>query len=601
MHKKNKVIPKKEANKFNKEAIYCIFLLVIVLIVMFPVLQNEFVNWDDEVYITKNEVIKQIPFSNLKDIFTYQINNFSVPLTLLSFQIEYYFFGLNPFPYHFNNLLLHLANVILIYFLVKALLLSVGTQTQTTATNTQTTAAFFVALLFGIHPMNVESVAWATERKDLLYTFFTLLALLQYLYASQNEIITNTNQLKTKHYWFSLLFFVLSLLSKPQAIFFPVVLLLIDYWKQADNQTIWRVLSPKKIIFKLPYFVISFLAGLYLLLNVGTRVSEKTLDYGFFERFLFSCYQVCLYLVKFFFPFNLNNFYEYPIQTNGFYPFVFYVAPFVLIGFLAFVLWKFRTNKLVVFGLLFYFVNIFIFLQLFSVNTAIVYERFNYLAYNGLFLIGVVSLQKIKLNDYVRAGLFAYLLLFGVLSFQRCKVWQNDISLFTDTLRKNPNDVYINKMALKNIGDVLMEKQQLPEAIEKFTQSIAKDSNYEQAYLGRAYAYFTSKRYKEAIIDYNKLLTMTMTAENKKQTIFNRGTCLMNLKNYTQAINDFNALIQEDQAYISAYLNRAFCLIKLGQGQQAAADYRRVLALEPTNQIANEQLQLLKSTLEGGK
>jgi protein O-mannosyl-transferase len=594
MNKKNKTIPKKELHRFDIGAIYPIFLIVIVLIVMFPALQNEFINWDDEVYITKNEVIKQVPFSNLAEIFTHKINNFSVPLTLLSFQIEYYFFGLNPFPYHFNNLLLHLANVILMYFFVKALVLSV--RTQTTATKTETTAAFFVALLFGIHPMNVESVAWATERKDLLYTFFTLLALLQYLYTSQNEIITNINQLKTKHYWLSILFFVLSLLSKPQAIFFPVILLLIDYWKQADNQAIWRVLSPKKLIFKIPYFVISFLAGLYLLLNVGTRVSEKTLDYGFFDRFLFSCYQVCLYLVKFFFPFNLNNFYEYPIQTNGFYPFIFYTAPFALVGFLAFVSWKFRTNKLVVFGLLFYFANIFIFLQLFSVNTAIAYERFNYLAYNGLFLIGVVSLQKIKLSDYAKIGLVAYLVLFGILSFQRCKIWQNNIVFFADMAQKNPNDFIANSIALKNIGDALMEKQQLPEAIEKFTQSMGKDPTYDQAYLGRAYAYFISKRYKEAILDYNKFLALPSAPENKKQAIFNRGTCLMNLKIYTQAVSDFDLLIQADQAYISAYINRAFCLAKLGKVAQAAADYKRVLVLEPTNQIANEQLHLLQPT-----
>lgn len=592
MNKKNKTIPPKELNKFDNKAIYPIFLLVLVLIVMSPALQNGFVNWDDELYITKNEVIKQVPFSNLAEIFTHKMNNFSVPLTLLSFQIEYYFFGLNPFPYHLNNLLLHLANVILMYFFVKILLLSV---------RTQTTAAFFVALLFGIHPMNVESVAWATERKDLLYTFFTLLALLQYLYASQNEIITNIHQLKSKHYWLSILFFVLSILSKPQAIFFPVLLLLIDYWKQVDNQAIWRVLSPKKLIFKLPYFVISFLAGLYLLLNVGTRVSEKTLDYGFFDRFLFSCYQVCLYLVKFFFPFNLNNFYEYPIQTNGFYPFIFYVAPFVLIGFLSFVLWKFRTNKLVVFGLLFYFANIFIFLQLFSVNTAIAYERFNYLAYNGLFLIGVLSLQKIKLSDYAKAGLLAYLMLFGVLSFQRCKIWKNDVIFFADMAKKNPNDIIANSIALKNIGDALMERQLLPEAIEKFTQSMSKDATYEQAYLGRGYAYFVSKRYKEAISDYNKFLSLPSTPKSKMQALFNRGTCLMNLRNYPQAIVDFDLLIQTDQNYISAYLNRAFCLVKLGKAEQAAADYKRVLAVEPTNQIANEQLRLLQPMLGSGK
>jgi tetratricopeptide (TPR) repeat protein len=578
MNKHNKSTP---SSKQVQDWKYLLLVVIITFVVMSPTLQNEFVNWDDEVYITKNEVIKQIPFSNLVEIFTYKINNFSVPLTLLSFQIEHYFFGLNPFPYHLTNLLLHLINVILIYLFINQLI----DNQQNKKYLKRFQIAFFVALLFGIHPMNVESVAWATERKDLLYTFFTLWALFHYQNMPHSP--TPYQLVQNKRYWLSLLFFVLSLLAKPQAIFFPMLLLLVDYFKD-------KPLKINLVIQKLPFFLVSLMTGIYLLTNVGTKVYEKLPDLTFFEKCLFSSYQVCLYLLKFFFPFNLNNFYGYPLLENGFYPIIFYVTPLILLGLIILIYWKCRANKLVIFGMSFYFANIFIFLQVFSVNTAIAYERFNYFAYNGLFLILVVYLHKTKLHEYFRYALFAYLVLLGFLSFQRCKVWQSNITLFADMAQKNPNDDNANKIALKNMGDALMEKRDFAAAIEKYTQSLGRDTNYEQAYLGRGYAYFNLKRFVEALADYNKALTLELSFQNKQDAFFNRGTSLMNLKNYAQAIGDFNAVIQANPNSISAYLNRAYSLIGLGEYALAKADYQRVLQIDAGNAIAISQLQILQ-------
>ncbi|MCU0391419.1 MAG: tetratricopeptide repeat protein [Thermoflexibacter sp.] len=564
-------------------------LVIIVFAVMSPALNNEFVNWDDEVYITKNEVIKQVPFSNLEDIFTKKINGFSVPFTLLSFQIEHYLFGLNPLPYHLANLLLHLLNVVLVYFFVKKLALG------------SNYLALFVALLFGIHPMNVESVAWVTERKDLLYSLFALLSINYYQSLSSYD----KRLFNDKRYWLSLLFFAFSLLSKPQAIFLPMILLLIDYVRDIpSNNTTFSIQDLKKFLlkhlfYKIPYLAISISTGLYLVFNVGAKVSDKTQDYSFLEKLIFSFYQVGLYLTKLFFPFYLNNFYEYPLKNGDFYPIIFYITPLILIGLAILFFWKFRNNKIVVFGLLFYFFNIFIFLQVFSVNTAIAYERFNYLAYIGLFLIIISYLQQIKFNDILKIGAFAYLLLLGFLSFQRCKIWQNNITLFADMAKKNPNDIDANKIALKNLGDEYMTKKQYTEAIEKYTQSLSKDPLYEQAYLGRAYTFFITQRYREAITDYNKALTLpNMTQENVLQILFNRGTSLMNLGSYDIAVQDFSKIIQINPAFVAAYLNRAFCFIKSEQMENGKADYEKVLQLDPNNAIAIRQLQLLKELIK---
>jgi tetratricopeptide (TPR) repeat protein len=200
----------------------------------------------------------------------------------------------------------------------------------------------------------------------------------------------------------------------------------------------------------------------------------------------------------------------------------------------------------------------------------------------------------VKFTDYLWVGTVAYLALLGFLSFERCKVWQNNTVFFADMIKKNPNDTNANKIALKNMGDALMEKKQFIEAIEKFNQSLNRDARYEQAYLGRAFAYFQLGRYQEAINDYHQALLLELTPQNRIEAIFNKGTCLMNLKMYKQAIIDFSLLIKASPANVPAYLNRAYCLLNLARYEEAERDCRAVLQIEPNNAIANNQLQILK-------
>jgi protein O-mannosyl-transferase len=612
-----------QSNKtqMKREYYLLICLLILVAIVMSPVLRNQFVNWDDHLYLLNNEVIKKTPFSNLGELFTYKINNFAVPLTLLSFQIEYYFFEFNPKPYHFNNLVLHLLNVMLVYFFFKQLLITnykllITTNLKQEKTNkeqektnkeqeTKNYKPFLIALLFGIHPMNVESVAWVTERKDLLYAFFTLLSLLFYVKindqeqqsqrrtATNNKPETRNKEQQTTNYVFCLLFFLSSLLSKPQAIFFPFLLLLVDYFR-SDERTFWQIFNPKKHLNKIPFFAISLLTGIYLLQNIGTKVDPNDIDYSLLDKLLFSYYQVSIYLSKLFFPFYLNNFYSYPKNIDGFYPIHFYILPFVITGLFGFLFWKFRKNQLVVFGLLFYFVNIFIFLQVFNVNTSIAYERFNYLGYLGLFFILVHYFSQIRI-DYARLLLGSYLLLFSILSYQRCKIWANDHTLFEDMAKKNPNDNRAVKLAKRNRADALLAENKVMEAIQLFSEAIQIDPNYGDAYVGRAYAYMQVKQFAQSVADYNKAISLGPKPEGLRSVLFNRAVCFTELKQYQAAIQDYNTILQQDPANTASYLNRAFNWIALGDYAKAQADYQTVLRMDATNAVANQQLRYLQS------
>ena len=139
-------------------------VLFLVVIAYLPSLKNDFVNWDDGVHLLQNKDIATLDFKHLKAIFQSHVNTIYLPLTLLSFSVEHHFFGFDPFIYHLNNLILHVLVTALIYWLIYRWTFSISTAT-------------IAALLFGIHPTHVESVAWVTERKDVLYAFFYLAAL----------------------------------------------------------------------------------------------------------------------------------------------------------------------------------------------------------------------------------------------------------------------------------------------------------------------------------------------------------------------------------------------------------------------------------------
>lgn len=214
-------------------------------------LNNVFTNWDDDVYVTNDQYIKAFTAENLKTIFTEDItrNNYH-PLTMLSFAVNYHYAQLKPKTYYLTNILIHIANVMLVFLLATELLKRMVNESdsQFTIYNLQLILPAFCALWFGIHPMHVESVSWLAERKDVLYAFFYFSGLLLYLrYVDEN---------KAKWYVLTLLFFIASCLSKPMAVVFPLSLLAIDVLLK-------RKLNRKTLIEKIPLFVASIVFGGY--------------------------------------------------------------------------------------------------------------------------------------------------------------------------------------------------------------------------------------------------------------------------------------------------------------------------------------------------
>ena len=420
-------------NKTNHYLVYgsVILLFLVSVIVFFPLTKNGFIDtWDDGVYILKNKLLHDLSGEGIANMFRFGddfqklVNNYH-PLTILTLAINYKISGLNPSSYHATNMALHGLNAVLVFIFVYML------------TRRKLWPALVSGLLFAVHPMHVESVAWATERKDVLYTFFFLGGLIAYLKYLEDEKIWKLGIV--------LLLFLFSCLSKAMAAPFPMVLLLIDYFNR-------RKFSWKLALEKIPFFILALIFGILSVQLQSMSAIEKFETFTLYQRLMHASYGFITYILKFFNPTDLSAIYPYPpITPEGLLPLPFRVAPYILMAVVALFVWigtrKGEMPRTLVFGILFYFFTIALVLQFISVGKAIMAERYTYIPYIGLaFILGMVTdyyLQRKVPLKYLGFGLAGatviMVIVFAFMTRDRIKVWNNDIALWSDALRQFPD------------------------------------------------------------------------------------------------------------------------------------------------------------------
>lgn len=415
----------------QKKALIVAAISIVVFICFRYTLYNQFSNWDDDFYVTHDQWIKSLTLENLKVIFTRDItkNNYH-PFCMLSLAINYYFAQLNPMTYYLTNILIHVANAVLVFFLFFQLC---------TRLNVDEFGKFFVAgfggLWFGVHPMHVESVAWIAERKDVLYGFFYLWGLLAYLRFISEE--------KKKWYWISYGLFVASCLSKPMAVMFPVALLCVDFLYR-------RPLAKKLVYEKVIFFLTSLACGaaaFYTQNKTGAIAKFEVLSLA--ERIMYASYGFVMYVFKLFNPTYLSTFYPYPFRyISGYLDAFFYEAPFIALAIIILPLWlawKFKREyfRVVAFGMGFFVANVIFILQFISVGAAIMADRYSYVSYIGLlFLIFYFIQELLKKQQVFRMPavviLFFLSLVLGYLCYERTFAWHNSETLLSDAVEKYP-------------------------------------------------------------------------------------------------------------------------------------------------------------------
>ncbi len=531
--------------------------IIITSLVFSNSLKNQFVNWDDDKNFYENKNITTLTdgnfWVNTKKIFTSPVIGNYNPLTIWTFLLENKAFGLDqPFYWHLNNLLLHLFCVLLIFLISIQL-------------NLSWKAAILVALLFGIHPLRVESVAWVTERKDVLYGVFYLTALLYYIKSIKE---------KKRYLVVIISCFILSLLSKIQAVVLPLSMLCVDYLL---NQKI----SWNDVFNKWFYFLISLamgIIGIMFLSDQGSLESNST--YPIWQRIFIGTYSYMIYLVKSIVPYRMSPLYPYPSS----FPPLFYPTILMLPATLTALWWAFKKEyKAFVFGLGFFTFNIFFMLQILGAGQGFIADRFTYIAYFGLFFIFgyyfdlLIKTEKFKIPTI---ALFSVALsIFAFLSFNQNKVWENSGTLWTHVLK------YYDNITLPygNRANYYRDIGETQKALADYNARINLKQDEAAPFNSRARLYFNSQNpedWKRSLQDYNKAIELE---PNNAEYYTNRGAIYAKMGNVQAAITDLNKGLSINPQHSVAYLNRSLMYSMIDDVPNALKDIQSYLALNPYN------------------
>ncbi len=502
-------------------------------------------HWDDKSYVTDNTRIMDFHWANLKLIFSeFYAGNYH-PITTFMYAIEYKLVGTSGTLYHLNNIILHLLNTFLVFVLIRKI-------SPKNAWGALITAAFFA-----VHPMHVESVAWVSERKDVLYAFFFLLSLIMY-----SDYLCSQ---KSKYIILSAIFFILSCLSKPAAVVLPLVLFIMDYYSN-------RKYKLKLIIEKLPFLLIALIFGIIAVKAQGDAIHD-TSSVPFIQHFALVTYSFMSYIIKAIVPVNLSAIYPYPVEYGSQLPGIYYLS-ILLVGLLLFFVWYSRKwGKDIIFGFLFFVITIILVLQFFRVGGVTMSDRYTYIPYIGIFFIfgklfenytNKVKGKYKKYSNYLLTIFFLGFILLSALSYNRVKIWENDEKLFSDVIKKYPDcgtPYYL-------LGDHFLGQ------VAVVADSANKETNL-----------------KRSVKEYQNALKCPLNKEDKVKIHFNKGNAEFYLNDFQAAFEDFDKAVKLDPQYYLAIGNRGTARYQLRDYQGALEDYNRAIELNPqyTDAINNRE------------
>lgn len=575
------------------------FILIITFVVFSPCLKNNFVNWDDNLYVVENTIIQHLSLHNVKQIFTsYFFSNYQ-PLTILSYLFDYKFFKLVPFGYHLTSLILHLFNCFFVFWLIYIF-------------SRRISVSFITTLLFGLHPLHVESVAWISERKDVLYALFFLASIVCYGYYLRERKIK-------RYYYSSLILFIAALLSKAMAITLPFVLFLMDYY-------FYRKPDKRAFMDKIPFFILSFIFGMVTIIGqYSTGVVRIESSFNFFHKIAIASYSVIFYLYKIFVPFKLSCIYPYSGVKDVFlllYPFLVFIILLV-----AVIMSKKYTRK-IVFGSSFFLITILPVLQFIPIGEVIVADRYVYIASIGIFYIlaeGFFWLFTKKIKFFrlsqclILAILIAMTSVLALLTWKRCKVWTDSINLWDDVLSKYSNVA----TAYNNRGEYFLFQGEYEKARSDFIKAIEISNGYpfnlrhKYYYLNLGNSLRALGRNQEAIGMFEQLLSemeeksnpvnFNVVASDKNKARASilqklKAEVYLNLANINdlsgakdKAIALYSRAIEMDSKNINAYYYLGVLYANLNYKEKAEVELIKAMDIEPTYSLAYVKLAQIYS------
>ncbi len=616
------VRPESNQREYWTPALICLALVMVTIAAFWQLKDSGFVNFDDQLYVYENAYIQSgLNFDSIKLAFSSDLAKHSGhwhPLTWLSLMLDHSLFGLNPTGYHLVNLLFHVLNTVLLFLVLRHMTRALW-------------PSAFVAALFAIHPLHVESVAWVVERKDVLSTFFWMLTMGAYSYYVQQKTI--------QRYAFILLFFILGLMSKPMLVTLPFVLLLLDFWplqrftearpvpripaaeikpevsgkkkksgkKEAEKTVMavkpaevtkpavpefkWSLIYPL-LLEKVPLFVLAVLSSIvtYLAAHSAGAVHSKAIP--LFVRLGNAIVSYGSYIVKMIVPVNLAVLYPYP---GSVIPWQVFGALLLLIAITAAVIWRMKQSPYLATGWLWYLGTLVPVIGIVQAGPQAMADRYTYVSLIGLFIMlawGIAEVsQKWKYRkEALMAAAALCILCFSILTWKQVGYWHDSFSLFNHALNVTKNNYRVYNMRGVAYADLGNFKQ----AIEDYGRAIEIEPGYPEAYYNRGKDYTELGNFKKAVEDYTKAIAIK---PDYAMAYNGRGNAYFDLGNQREAIADYARAIEIKPDYLDAYFNRGNTYVHLGNYQEAIRDYSRAIEIKPdyTGAYKNRGIAYMKS------
>jgi tetratricopeptide (TPR) repeat protein len=591
----------------HRRLLICIFLAVVTFAVYFPVRNYDLVHLDDDVYVKDNAEIKSgLNIESIKWAFTTgQASNWH-PLTWLSLMLDCELFraaslpgGVKPGPMHIVNVLFHVANTILLFVILAGMTKGVW-------------QSAFVAGLFALHPLHVESVAWVTERKDVLSTLFWLLTMLAYARYAERP--------SARRYIAVLVLFAMGLLAKPMLVTMPFILLLLDYWPLERFQSS-KISIQKALLEKIPFFCLSVASSIVtVIVQHGAMSSIYMIHLN--ERIINAMVSYVSYISKMFWPVGLAALYPHPADRIPADKALICAAILILITIIC--LYYVRRHKYLLVGWLWYLGTLVPVIGIVQVGSQAMADRYTYVPLIGIFIIiafGVTELLKEKPFRKIVLGVLAGVSLSAcaIVTSHQLKYWKDSIMLFEHTLAVTEGNALVhnnyanvlNQLGRRNeaaahlvealrflpnspeiqnnYGILLRETGKFDQAIEHFKIALKLDPGFKLTHYDLGIALAAKGDYEGAIQQYQLYMGTAVDLADIRQDLAEE---LIKEGRVDDAMNQFQKAMTVKPDSAEVLSNLGYALAQSGKPDEAIKYYNKALAIEPNNVIAHGRFAL---------
>jgi protein O-mannosyl-transferase len=556
----------------------CSVIVVLIWIVFGQTLGHDFVNYDDKTYVYGNSLVTAgLSLHGLSQAFVdTQTNNWH-PLTIISHMIDCQLFDLKAGGHHFTNVFLHTIAAVFLFFWLSSI-------------TGRFWASAFVTVLFAIHPLRVESVAWIAERKDVLSAVFFFLTLAAYVrYVRERSV---------HRYLTMSILFACGLMSKPMLVTTPVVLLLLDYWplkRIADGKSFWRM-----TLEKLPLFALSAASSIAALaLQVHSPASVGQLPFGW--RLQNALVTYVTYIGQIFWPANLAVFYPHPDNRLALWQVALAAAFLIVMTWVAFALRRNRPYLLV--GWLWYLIMLLPVIGIVEVGLQGHADRYTYLPHVGLsialtWLVGDVARSLAHRREILAAVGAGLVIILGACAWKQSTYWRNGETLWTRALAVTTD----NDVALTNLGTLLMERGQLDDALSYFQSALAVRSRSEHRHYSLSLALIHDStgnvlarkgRLNDAIAHFRQAIELRPDFPDAH---YNLGTALFQQGDLDNAIAEWRTTLSIHPYDAGAHTSLGNALVQQGSLREAVDHYEKALQAEPDSILPLNNLAWVMST-----